>query len=77
MYEEVPMSPWHDTKIGQLEHMIHDPHDVVGQIGAGVEGGHDERHIRSGLMVEQHQCPFFYQIPHLEVAKESLVKNYT
>lgn len=77
MNEEVPMSPRHDTKIGKLEYMIHDPHDVIGQIRAGVEGSHDERHVRSGLVIKQHQCSFFYQIPHLKVAMDSLVMIYT
>lgn len=52
--EEISMGPRHQSKVCVLEDVVHYPHDVVEKLNAGVEGCHDEWHIRGGLMIEQH-----------------------
>lgn len=43
--EEVSVRPGDEAKVCVLEYVVHNPHDVVEELTAGVEACHDERHV--------------------------------
>lgn len=43
--EEVSVGPGDKAKVCVLEYVVHNPHDVVEELSAGVEGRHDEWHV--------------------------------
>lgn len=46
-----------EPEVGKLEDVVHDPHEVGQHARARVPRGHEDRDVRSALVVGQHQGP--------------------
>lgn len=52
------MHPSHPPKVGKLEHLVHDPHDVLTKLGSSGKQRHAEGYIRRRLVIgHEHESP--------------------